>query len=153
MCTFVLKQLTGHCAMLNWVDLHLINSLALDPVYTQKNGGLKTTQFVLFGNPALGKYWTQHMLNYLLNNPTFWVVGITPTWVNLASIGFYSLSCRVDPPTLKMLFSGGVAYKRRGFRIVTFGHPWDLSVILVNHVKFVQCKIKCTYNIFAHDIF
>ncbi len=26
-----------------------------------QNAGLKTTQLGLFGNPALGKYWTEHM--------------------------------------------------------------------------------------------
>ncbi len=32
--------------------------------YTLKNAGLKTTQLGLFGNPVLGKYWTEHMLGY-----------------------------------------------------------------------------------------
>ncbi len=32
--------------------------------YTLKSAGLKTTQLGLFGNPALGKYWTEHMLCY-----------------------------------------------------------------------------------------
>ncbi|KAI2658510.1 Aconitate hydratase, mitochondrial [Labeo rohita] len=31
-------------------------------LYTLKIAGLKTTQFELFGNPTLGKYWTEHML-------------------------------------------------------------------------------------------
>jgi len=40
--------------------------------YTLKNAGLKTTQFGLFGNPALGKYWTEHMLGYF--DPAGWVL-------------------------------------------------------------------------------
>jgi len=39
--------------------------------YTLKNPGLKTTQLGLFGNPALGKYWTEHMLGYF--DPAGWV--------------------------------------------------------------------------------
>ncbi len=36
-----------------------------------KNAGLKTTQHGLFGNPALGKYWTEHKLGYFY--PDGWV--------------------------------------------------------------------------------
>ncbi len=39
--------------------------------YTLKNAGLKTTQFGLFGNPVLDKYWTEHMLGYF--DPAGWV--------------------------------------------------------------------------------
>ncbi len=34
------------------------------------NAGLKTTQLELFGNPALGKYYTEHMLGYF--DPAGW---------------------------------------------------------------------------------
>ncbi len=40
-------------------------------MYTLKYAGLKTTQLGLFGNPALGKYWTEHMLGYF--DPAGWV--------------------------------------------------------------------------------
>ncbi len=36
-----------------------------------KIAGLKTTHLGLFGNPALGKYWTEHMLDYF--DPADWV--------------------------------------------------------------------------------
>ncbi len=45
-------------------------------LYTLKNAGLKTTQFGLFGNPALGKYWTEHMLGYF--DPGGWVKRFYP---------------------------------------------------------------------------
>ncbi len=32
--------------------------------WLQVIAGLKTTQLGLFGNPALGKYWTEHMMGY-----------------------------------------------------------------------------------------
>ena len=38
---------------------------------TLKNVGLKTTQYGLFFNPTLVKYWTEHMLGYF--DPTSWV--------------------------------------------------------------------------------
>ncbi len=38
---------------------------------TLKNAGLTTTQLGLFGNPALGKYRTEHMLGYF--DPDGWV--------------------------------------------------------------------------------
>ncbi len=40
-------------------------------LHSKKNAGLKTTQFGLFGNPALGKYWTEYMLGYF--DPSGWV--------------------------------------------------------------------------------
>ncbi len=43
---------------------------------TLKNAGLKTTQLGLFGNPALGKYWTEHMLGYF--DPAGWVKHFYP---------------------------------------------------------------------------
>ncbi len=47
---------------------------------TLKNAGLKTNQLVLFGNPALGKYWTEHMLGYF--DPAGWVKRFyPPCWV------------------------------------------------------------------------
>ncbi len=50
--------------------------------YTLKNAGLKTTQLGLFGNPALGKYWTEHMLGYF--DPAGWVKRFyPPCWVVL----------------------------------------------------------------------
>ncbi len=33
-------------------------------MFTLKNAGIKTTHLGLFGNPALGKYWTEHMQGY-----------------------------------------------------------------------------------------
>ncbi len=36
-----------------------------------KNAGLKTTQHGSSGNPALGKYWTEHKLGYF--DPDGWV--------------------------------------------------------------------------------
>lgn len=33
-------------------------------LHKKKNAGLKTTQFGLFGYPAPGKYWTEHVLGY-----------------------------------------------------------------------------------------
>ncbi len=47
---------------------------------TLKNAGLKPTQLWLFGNPALGKYWTEHMLGYF--DPDGWVKSFyPPCWV------------------------------------------------------------------------
>ncbi len=50
--------------------IHFHNYL-LQCLYTLKNVGLKTTQLGLFGNPALGKYWTEHMLGYF--DPAGWI--------------------------------------------------------------------------------
>ncbi len=50
--------------------------------YTLKSAGLKTTKLELFGNPALGKYWTEHMLGYF--DPVGWVECFyPPCWVVL----------------------------------------------------------------------
>ncbi len=42
--------------------------------YTLKHSTsvLKTTQFGFFGNPALGKFWPEHMLGYF--DPAVWVM-------------------------------------------------------------------------------
>ncbi len=57
--------------------------------FTLKNAGLKTTQLGLFGNPALGKYWTEHMLGY------FDSAGQEHPWTkyktNLIYLGEYSI--------------------------------------------------------------
>ncbi len=48
--------------------------------YTLKTAGLKTTQFGLFGNPALGQKGTNPALGYF--NPTSWVMMFNPAcWV------------------------------------------------------------------------
>ncbi len=55
------------CNIVNYAVFTQINSVCLvfcPCVLTLKNAGLKTTQLGLFGNPALGKYWTEHMLGY-----------------------------------------------------------------------------------------
>lgn len=42
----------------------LSSSTNLCIMYTLKYAGLKTTQFGLSGNPAMSKYWTEHILGY-----------------------------------------------------------------------------------------
>ncbi len=56
--------------------------------YTLKNAGIKTTISLLFGNPALGKYWTEHMLGYF--DPACWVLYINP-FARLFFIVFFFL--------------------------------------------------------------
>ncbi len=49
-----------HVSFINYMCINSV-LLKLKKLHS-KSAGLKTTQLGLFGYPALGKYWTEHML-------------------------------------------------------------------------------------------
>lgn len=67
------------CWVIVWSICNKLNE-AHKKVTTLINAGLKTTKHRLFGNPALSKYWTEHIMGYF--DPVDWVKRFDPLcWV------------------------------------------------------------------------